>query len=235
MKTRVFIYPNCIKNTLLDVKKINFSDTTYKKEFNKGESIHFIDMYYKNDAIIIQLPRYKIKNMNNDKIGLFIDDDLVKYFIKPLEEYIIDYIHINSEKLFNGKKFTMNKITNCMLSPYDNDDRILNLTCNKNTLYFDRYKNILSKSDVEKNIDSNVHLISLIKIANLQFLKNKFTYNIIMEQCKVFIDTPLIEYSIIDDNESNSNSISSCTHSYNDYNDSIDSVNQDFFNNLTCG
>lgn len=240
MKTVVYILPDSIKdvnsNNYLDISKIRFSDTPYKKlckeatlEFKKDTFTHFIDMYYKNNPLVIQLPKTKIKNIDNAKILIEINDEIITYLIKPLEEYIINSVHENSEKWFNGKKFTMNKIMNSLVSPLTKDStKSLKLTLTKNTMYFNRYKTMIQHDDIKLSND-DIDIICLVKIANIQFLQNKFSYNMVLEQAKVFMDERLVEYSIIDEfkiSESVSEN-SSCKGEY--YQESIDSDNHEFF------
>ena len=187
------------------------------------------DRYYKNNPLVIQLPKTKIKNIDNAKILIEINDEIITYLIKPLEEYIINSVHENSEKWFNGKKFTMNKIMNSLVSPLTKDStKSLKLTLTKNTMYFNRYKTMIQHDDIKLSND-DIDIICLVKIANIQFLQNKFSYNMVLEQAKVFMDERLVEYSIIDEfkiSESVSEN-SSCKGEY--YQESIDSDNHEFF------
>lgn len=245
MKTQVYVFPDALQNAAnnsLDITKIRFSDTPYKKicpeatiEFKKDIYTHFIDMYYKNQSLIIQLPKYKVKSIHNNKMVIIVDDTIFQYLISPLEEHIIQTTHNQSEKWFNGKKFTMNKIMSSIVSPYNkkkndgcNEEPTLKLSLNKNTMYFNKYKTLIQQEDI--NCD-DVEIICLVKIANIQFLQNKFSYNIVLEQAKVFMDERLVEYSIIDDPDDKiSESISegnTCDGEY--YQESIDSSKIEFF------
>lgn len=243
MKTQVYVFPDSLKNATnnsLDITKIRFSDTPYKKlcqeatqEFKKDTYTHFIDMYYKNHSLIIQLPKYKIKSIDHNKMVICVDDTIFQYLISPLEEHIIQTTHNHSEKWFNGKKFTMNKIMNSMVSPFNKRESTLKLSLNKNTMYFNRYKTLIQRDDIRCNGDSDVdiEIICLVKIANIQFLQNKFSYNIVLEQARVFMDERIIEYSIIDDPDDKiSESISqgnTCDNEY--FQESLDSSKIDFF------
>lgn len=244
MKTTVYVLPDSVNNVnsinYLDINKIRFSDTPYKKlcneatsEFKRDIYTHFIDMYYKNHSLIIQLPKYKIKSVDDNKLIINIDSELISYLIRPLEEHIMNIVHENSEKWFNGKRFTMNKIMNSLVSPLTkvDNENLLKLTLNKNTLYFNRYKNIISKSDINMST-GDVDIICLVKLANIQFLQNKFSYNIVLEQAKIFMEERLVEYSIIDDPDgqiSESVSINESCEQGEYYQESIDSDNQEFF------
>lgn len=235
MKTQVYVFPDAVKNpahNYLDIQKIRFSDTPYKKlcpeatsEFKKDIFTHFIDMYYKNRSLIIQLPRYKIQSIDNNKLILQTSDILSQYLIGPLEEHIIQSVHKYSEKWFNGKRFTLNKILSSIVSPLTKENFLLKVSLSKNTMFFNQYKNIIHKEDISDNIE----IIPLIKIANLQFLQNKFSYNIVLEQAKVFIDERLIEYSIIDDPDGKISESISCDTNDEYYQESINSSKREFF------
>ena len=108
----------------------------------------------------------------------------------------------------------------------------MKLSLNKNTLYFNRYKSIIQHADISTNLD--IELICLVRISNIQFLQNKFSYNIVLEQAKVFIDEHLVEYSIIDDSDdkiSEGASITTDNIIYDSeyYHESLDSSRIDFF------
>lgn len=243
MKTPVYVFPDSLKHessNSLNINKIRFIDIPYKKlcpeattEFKKDIYTHLIDMYYKNHPLIIQLPKYKIKNIFINKMIINVDNTLFQYLINPLEEYIIQTCHNNSEKWFNGKKFTMNKIMNSLVSPYNKNDNplepTLKLSLNKNTMYFNKYKTLINPDDI--TLETDVEIICLVKIANIQFLQNKFSYNIVLEQAKVFMEERILDYSIIDDLDNKiSESItekSTCNGEY--YQDSIDASKIDFF------
>lgn len=250
MKTQVYVFPDALQNAgnnSLDISKIRFSDIPYKKvcpeatgEFKQEIFTHFIDIYYKNHSLIIQLPKYKLKSMDSNKMVIYVGDNIFQYLISPLEEHIIQTTHNQSEKWFNGKKFTMNKIMNSIVSPFNKkenentncNEHTLKLSLNKNTLYFNKYKSIIQHVDISTNLD--IELICLVRISNIQFLQNKFSYNIVLEQAKVFIEEHLVEYSIIDDSDdkiSESASITTDNIIYDSeyYHESLDSSRIDFF------
>lgn len=185
-----------------DINKIKFCDTFYKKN-NK----HIIDMYYKNNYIIFQLPRQKLYNVNKDTITLELNDTAInEYIIKPLEEHICEMTHKYSERWFNGTHFTMNKIVNSLDSRIKkvNGPFTLDLLINKNTLLYNRYKNSMELAQINMN-SSNIELTTLVRLSNLEFTGNKFTYSLILEQAKVYIDEYLLEYSIIETDDVSTN------------------------------
>lgn len=210
MKIPIYVFPEMFNNTNhvlnFDINKIKFDDSSYKKN-NK----HVIDMYYKNNYIIFQLPRQKLSNVNKDIITLELNDTTInEYIIKPLEEHICEMTHKYSVKWFNGNHFTMNKIVNSLDSRIKKTNGIftLDLLINKNTLLYDRYKTLIEFDQINMNF-SNIELITLVRLSNLEFIDNKFTYSLILEQAKVYINEYFSKYSIIETNNNVSTNVES--------------------------
>jgi len=235
MKIPVYTFPEMfnMSDTLLNfnINKIRCSDTIYKKDDK-----HHIDMYYKNNCIIIQLPRQKLYDIKDNIIKLELNNSRInEYIIQPLEEHICKVVHKYSEKWFNGKNFTMNKIINSLNSPFkklqdESNKSILNLSFNKNTLFYNRYKTLIDINNIKKDEyndnDDAIELITLI--SDLEFFENKFTYNFVLEQAKIFMQERLVEYSIIETPEDlTTNSESQNENEY--YKESIDGSKQCFF------
>ena len=65
---------------------------------------------------------------------------------------------------------------------------------NNETIFYNQYKTQLNKSDIQLPID----IICIIRLENLQFIDNKFTYNIFLEQAKIIQKLRLKEYSILE-------------------------------------
>lgn len=218
-----------------NINKIRFSDTPYFDRKNNNK--HIIDMYYKNNAIIFQLPRQKLHDIKENIVTINVVSDINEYIIKPLEEHICEMVHKYSEKWFNGKHFTMNKIVNSLGSQIKKEPEnnfILNLTINKNTLLYNRYKTLIELETIDLNDNPDIELIPLIRLSHLEFFENKFTYNLTLEQAKVFMQEKLTGYSIIemvDDNISNSCSGSSYSENKDNiyYKESLDGSKQNFF------
>lgn len=240
----IFIYPDSLieyqkekgkenvnKNKILCINNIKFNEHVYS--LNKmNYVVYFIDMYYKNSSILLQLPKCIIDKLDKSKMIVKFNesDKLFNFLIDPLEKCIKNTVYNNSEKWF-GKKFTMNKIDNCFVSPFSINE--LTLSIEKSTLFFNKYKKLIDITDItditDIDITLNVEITPLIKIANLQFIQNKFSYDLVLEQSKVLIEETLVEYSIIDSVESIS---SDCSYRENEYyieNKEIDSVDQNFF------
>jgi len=182
----------------INFNKIRFSSKPYKKEIivdKMVRSIYFIDINYYKKPLYIQLPKLSIIKMDNFKIQIVIHDYLYQKFIKQIEELIIDKVYNNSETWFN-KKFTMNKIISSLITQiqYKNNDYILELNYDNETIFYNQYKSQLNKEDIQLPID----IICIIRLENLQFIDNKFTYNIFLEQAKIIQKLRLKEYSILE-------------------------------------
>jgi hypothetical protein len=200
----------------IDIKKIKFGETSYNKlqkikldDEYLEKNVYYIDIYYNNDALYIQLPKTQIYMLNLEKNLLKIKiDEKLNNFIKKLEEYIIMTVYKNSEMWFNGKCFTMNKIVNSIIrnTNYIKKDIIMTLTIDKHCKFFNQY-GINICSELTDIISDNMDTICIIKMDNLQFLDNKFTYNMVLEQAKIYNIKKILEYSILDESENTSVSI----------------------------
>ena len=197
----VYLYDN------INFNKIKFSSKPYKKEIivdNQVKSIYFIDINYYKKPLYIQLPKLSMIQLSDSKIQIKIYSYLYQKFIKQIEELVIDKVYNNSETWFN-KRFTMNKIMNSLMTQvqYKNDEFILELGYDKDTIFYNQYKKQINSNEINLPID----IICIIRIENLQFIDNKFTYNIFLEQAKIIENLRLKEYSILQ-NDSDSKSIS---------------------------
>ena len=215
----------------IDIGKINFDNRPYKKiksinvigddniVQNIVKSIYYIDINYLGNPLYVQIPCFKLKNIIDDVIELVINKEFYN-FIQDLESYIIDIVHDKSESWFLGKKFTMNKIINCLCSNVNrlNDDYYLSLLLSKNISLYDKCKNKISleKLKAMKHVD----IVCIVKISDLQFIDNRFICNLVIEQAKIINEIQIVEYSIIDsDNDNNDND------NDNDNNDNSDNDN----------
>lgn len=205
----VYLYDN------INFNKIKFSSKPYKKEImvdNEVKSIYFIDINYYKKPLYIQLPKLSMIQLGESKIQIKIYSYLYQKFIKQIEELVIDKVYNNSETWFN-KRFTMNKIMNSLMTQihYKNDEFILELGYDKDTIFYNQYKKQINSDEINLPID----IICIIRIENLQFIDNKFTYNIFLEQAKIIENLRLKEYSILQ-NDSDSNKSDSKSNSKSD-------------------
>ena len=121
MKIPVYTFPEMFNNSdplsNFNINKIRFSDTSYldqdqDQDLDKRCNKHIIDMYYKNNCIIFQLPRQKLHDIKENVLTLQLNNsDINEYIIKPLEEHICEMVHKYSEKWFNGKHFFFKRFT----------------------------------------------------------------------------------------------------------------------------
>ena len=134
------------------------------------KSVYYIDIEYENKPLYIEISGSEIKdlciNYRGDITCLLRGDYFYSEFIKPLEKFIIQSVYENSNRWFGGKRFSLEKISKCIVSNVkpQGKDYILSL----------------SKS---KLIEPKINKFSSIKIhlRELQFIDNRFTYNFILE------------------------------------------------------
>lgn len=213
----------------VNIKKIKFSDRPYKKikKIKLGDStivksIYYIDIDYDNRPLYVQMPSCKFKSINEDDnmITFIIDKIVYRDFIKRLENYVVENVYENSETWFSGKVFTMSKIIKCFVSSVDHDhgqdhDHVIDddncefsMSFSKYLKIYDQFKTNLSLEDINiKQNEELLEVVSIINIRNLQFIDNMFTCNILLEQMKVYTDTRIVGYSIMESEPSFSISI----------------------------
>ena len=193
----------------IDISKINFDNRPYKKiksinvigqddiVQNIVKSIYYIDINYLGNPLYVQIPCFKLVNIIDDVVELVINKEFYN-FIRSLESYIIDIVHNKSESWFLGKKFTMNKIMNSLVSNVNrlNDEYYLSLLLSKNISLYDKYKNKISleKLKTMKHVD----VVCIVKVCDLQFIDNRFICNLVIEQAKIINEIQIVEYSIIE-------------------------------------
>ena len=206
---------------LQKIKQFNIDDN------NISKTIVYIDMLYNNKPIYIQLSECDLvfMNVNKHSAKIQIDNDFAVNFIKPLEQHIINSLYKNSQKLFNGKQFAVNKLKKCLISNITEKNE-LNLTINDNIMIYIGKKNINIIEFENIYRDYKLQIIPLIKLANLQFIDNRYTCNIILEQIIVKSDQYLDEYSIYDNITDSSSTLED---EYYKNSDEIDSDNVPFF------
>lgn len=192
----------------IDFNKIKFGNKPYKKiktilvgDNRVTKSIYYIDIFYRNSPLYIQIPSCKLESVNEDDnlIYLLIDRKFYNDFIKVLENYIINNVYKNSETWFLGKVFTMNKIIKCFVSfveLLEGDLLRIYINYNRNLKIYDTFKNEMSLDKIkEYNIRD---VVCILYIENLQFIDNMFTCSLVMDQMKIYKENKLNEYSIMD-------------------------------------
>lgn len=188
---------NIYKN--FDIQKIRFNDTVKRRVQETHQiTVHSIDTFYNNAPIFIQLDKCICSGIDENNCLILQVPKAVEDFVRGLEEYIIDKVYDNSERWFNGRRFTLGKIQNGLISCLKS--RNLIITLSDNNCFFNQYKKRLSVDEVSFPIEC----ICIVRLCCLQFIGNRFTYKISAEQCKVNIEYKLVEYSILDDSRDDS-------------------------------
>jgi hypothetical protein len=199
----------------IQINRIRFDKKPYKKiktikvegsDFTK--SIYYIDAYYIDQPLYIQIPKCKVRALCKDDMTVILSVNLqFNTFIKDLETFVVNCVYNNSERWFD-KTFTMNKITKCMvsISEVSGEDVELSLSLSKHIKLYDQYKKQISIEELKCGLE----VVPILHFANLQFIDNMFICNMVVEQAKVYNDSGLVEYSIIEsDNCSTISSTSS--------------------------
>lgn len=199
----------------LNMDNININkDSKRKVKINvvgEDKLIHMIDLEYKKakkqkkDLLLI-IPKQKLIEINykGGFIKIQINGEIEKC-IRELEMHLKKLIHENSELLFNGRKFTMEKINRGLVSniknlkPINKKDidirfiKTISLCIDKNTKLYEIDKsgkrieinNFNYKKWQSDDIYGDVYCKCVIKIENLQFVDNIFTYNLVTDLCEI--------------------------------------------------
>jgi hypothetical protein len=155
------------------VEHYDVSNVSFSKPKKQGEYMATKPKYSTDGEIIIQLPKMKLllENKNNSSIELLFTNKntyskKVYNFLSKFDDYIIEYIHNNSEEWF-GKKIPLDKLDtmyNKMLKAPKNSESECSINCvlkTKNCVFVDNKKNELVLSDFKN--DSTVECISKLK------------------------------------------------------------------------
>jgi hypothetical protein len=181
----------------IDINKIKFDKVPYEKYIEDSKTIHYIDISYNKSDLYMQIPKGKIISFDIENKIVSIETN-INTFIKNLENLIVNTVYKYSTRWFNGKQFTINKIKNGLLSNLSKN--ILHLTIDKLPSLYDQYKNIINIKDLQNLLMENldINIVCIVKLLNLQFIDNKFTYNLVLEQAKIYKKESIKEYSIIE-------------------------------------
>ena len=95
-------------------------------------------------------------------------NQIIKYFyenfVKRLETRIIDTVYDNSEKWFGGKRFTMNKILNCIVSLVEKvtkDDYRFTMSLGKDISVYDRCNNVINLYETQISESDNPEVVCI--------------------------------------------------------------------------
>jgi hypothetical protein len=221
-----------------DIQKIRFNDIIKKKKMvvnkqlggNKEVTVHTIDIYYNNAPLFIQLDSCVCRGLDDNKCMILEISKKTEDYIKSIEEFVVESVHKKSKKWFNGRRFTFDKIQNGLVPCVSRGTAII--IVNDDSSLYDQYKKSLNFNDCTFPLECTC----IVRICGLQFIENKFSCKISLEQCRINMEYKLAEYSIIDNDSKTINQTSITEtlseHSYREYPEYYNSdkeSEQDFF------
>lgn len=222
----------------IKVDYLNINELTKKRvKINIGNQVkwvHLVDVEYKKPnrtkkLLLLIIPKQKLIDIDyNKKIIKIETNDEIDKKIKSLENRLITVIHEKSSELFNGKNFSIEKIRGALISNLKSDakmNRCLSLTLRETTKIYEIEKtgkrrlvneivNEKSNENDCKNYTHNcVYCKCVIYIENLQFVDNRFTYNLVVDLCEIertsnysfVIKNGELERGIVDSEEDDDN------------------------------
>lgn len=193
----------------IKVDYLNINELTKKRvKINIGNQVkwvHLVDIEYKKPnktkkLLLLIIPKQKLINIDyNKKIIKIETNDEIDKKIKSLENRLITVIHEKSSGLFNGKNFSIEKIKGALISNLKLDakmNRSLSLTIGETTKIYEiektgkrRLINKMANEMVNENKNEYTHNCTYCKcviyIENLQFVDNRFTYNLVVDLCEI--------------------------------------------------
>lgn len=139
----------------------------------KKEKLYLSSVLYKNNLLIIQTPKLKIKEINSDSIDVVINEDFIK-LINQFDKFIISIISENSEQWFS-QKLEMNKVSkiykrNILHNLDETDENIMSFKISDNIQIYGKNK---VKIELDK-LQNNQEVILLINCPYLIFYKSNF-------------------------------------------------------------
>jgi hypothetical protein len=180
----------------VQANKIKFSKRVYK---DKLSSKHCIDAFYENSQLFIQTPQFSVQSIHDNGITVSGNNPSFVEFIKKLEEQVIHAVYKHADDWFNGKRFTLNKIKNSLVSKLSpaGESFSLNVDLQAETKFFNQFKQQITSAHLAENAD----IILLLRMRGLSFSGSQFTYDLVLEQAKVYCEQKLDTYSLIEDNQ----------------------------------
>lgn len=155
----------------------------YKKEFEieklsisepiKKDSVWVLDVKYEGIPLCFQTPSLRLKKSKKElsfdsgkKLSFF-------KFINSIEDVIIEYLHLNSEKIFRGKKFQKDRLKYSLTSSWGVcDDGIVSFQygdCINDSVC------LLSPIDEKISYDElSTHAVCIMFLDSIVFTKDKF-------------------------------------------------------------
>lgn len=183
---------------------VNFSKVkVFKKVYkNKETNLHHLDVHLNNQDLYFQTPQFVMKSYSGNQLEIACNNEKFIQFINNLEDHISDLLHKYSNDIFNGKKFTLEKIKKGLVRTFlknqnEQNEQSKNFIVNtsENTKFFNQHKIEIKKDQLNSNSD----IILLLRLNGVSFKGSTFKCNFVLEQAKVYCVQKLKEYSLIDE------------------------------------
>lgn len=161
---------------MIDYKKDIEIDKLSISEPQKKQDKWTLQVSYQDTLLTFQTPSLKL---NKDDNLLYFDSSKRHSFFKfidTLEQVIVDYLHLNSERLFKGKVFSKEKLRQSLLASWDvSDEGLVSLKINSNILEKTKFFSSFGDSVSFEQLSENV--ICIITLEAIIFSKNQFELN----------------------------------------------------------
>jgi hypothetical protein len=198
-------------------RNIDFDKVRFAKSAYKLDGKHYIDIFYEGQSFYLQSPTGTLKSMTNGVLEVEYDEHFIK-FLNKLEDMFQQKVHKHSTHWFGKKQFSLDKIRNSFVSLRNGN--VVTYHVGKNMNIFNQYRQQVNE------VQPGQKIVILIKLRALEFAGSKFTYACTAEQAKLFTQEELTTYSILDDNQTILESVSSDETSDADY---VTQDDNDFF------
>lgn len=157
---------------MIDYKQQFIYENLYIKNPIKKDGKWFMELTYDNNKVSFQSPVLKIDKQE----GMLFFDTTKKSsfftFLSDIEKHIIDYIHTNSRRLFDGKEFSLDKIKSSLVSPW-NLSNDLHLQFKYGDLSQVKIVSPFGDTITENELNKNV--ICIFSLDNVVFSKSTFS------------------------------------------------------------
>jgi hypothetical protein len=180
----------------IDIQKVKVFKKVYK---NKQTNLYNLDVHLNNQELFFQTPQFVVSNVNSDNLEVNCNNQNFKNYINTLEDHICELLHKYSNDIFNGKKFTLEKIKKGLIRSFreteSKSEKVFVVKTTEHTKYFNQFKNEITKNQITNHSD----IILLLRFKGLSFKGSSFKCDFVLEQAKVYCEEKLKDYSLIDD------------------------------------
>lgn len=163
-------------------------------EKNRGK--YFSYLSYKNGPLHIQTPVLAVSSITENSLSFCIKKDTNLWnTLEAFDTFCVDYLFNNSALVFNGKKFSKEKITSSYTPSITYASDTFSTTLNESLLIRDQWNNIRTVNDIQPNMEC----IAILYIEGIAFTSDsiKVFYNI--QQLKLYVKQSLNEWCISHD------------------------------------